>query len=486
MSRPAAEAAKTTVPAQADEGRPRLDATAWAGPRPRAAVPTYLLVVAVPALIALALLLTARESSGPRTTGGPVAADHGVQLFISFALVILAAELFGRFAVRLGQPMVVGEIFAGICLGPSVLGGFAPGVVSWLFPAELRPVLQGLADLGLVALMFCVGQETRHAPLKGQRRTAMAVAHAGIAGPFLGGVLLATFLYRDWAGPQANPVIFAMFLGSALSITAFPVLARILVERDMLRTMAGRLSMLCAAIADVVAWCLIAAMTAVAGRDTPAHAVITVVLVVVYGAAMATLGRRLLERLFAALEGRGDELRLLVLLAGLLLSAAATSAIGIHAIFGAFLYGLCCPTGALSKLTEQINVVSATLLLPFFFVGTGLRTDIWRSGFDLGLAGVTALIVVVAMAGKVAGPVLMARASGLGRHDAATVGVLLNTRGLTELVVLNLGLALGLLGDRLFVALVLMALITTAMTAPLLGLLNRSGISGRQASPRRL
>ncbi|GAA3124088.1 cation:proton antiporter [Streptosporangium carneum] len=462
-----------TSPGPVDVGPRSAEASPPANTRATAVV--YALTAALPALAAVGLLVL-MGSSGPGggtalTGAGP--ADHSVQLFISIAVVILAARLFGRLATAVGQPRVVGEIFAGLCLGPSVLGALLPGAGAWLFPAELRPVLQGLADLGLIALMFVVGQETRQTSFKGQGRVAMAVAHAGIAGPFLGGALLAILLYPDWAGPQADPVVFAMFLGSALSITAFPVLARILVERGMLRTLLGRLSMLCAAIADVVAWCLIAAMTAVAGRDTPARAVLTVALVIVYGAAMAWIGRPWLARIFAALEGGREEVRLLVLLSGLLLSAAATSAIGIHAIFGAFLYGLCCPAGSVTRLTERIDTVSGVLLLPFFFVGTGLRTDVWRSGLDASLLGVTALVIVVAMLGKLAGPMLMARASGFGWPDSMTLGVLLNTRGLTELVVLNLGLALGLLSDRLFVALVVMALVTTAAAAPLLGLLDR-------------
>ncbi|WP_406315040.1 cation:proton antiporter [Streptosporangium sp. NBC_01639] len=446
----------------------------------------YVLTAVVPALIAFGLLVRMGTSStarpGGTLTSGP--ADHAVQLFVSITVVILAARMFGRLAGRLGQPRVIGEIFAGICLGPSVLGAIAPQAGAWLFPADLRPVLQGLADLGLVALMFVVGQETRQTSLKGQGGIAMKVAHAGIAGPFLGGTLLAFLLYPDWAGPQANPVVFSMFLGSALSITAFPVLARILAERGMMHSMLGRLSMLCAAIADVVAWCLIAAMTAVAGRDTPARAALTVALVVVYGVAMVWLARPLLARVFAALEGRPDEIRLLVLLAGLLLSAAVTSAIGIHAIFGAFLYGLCCPAEPLTRLTERISTVSGVLLLPFFFLGTGLRTDLWRGGFDTALLGVTVLITLVAMLGKLAGPTLMARSSGLSWPDSTTLGVLLNTRGLTELVVLNLGLSLGLLGERLFVALVAMALVTTAMAAPLLGLLDRRVSRGERSGRR--
>ncbi|MFF0577548.1 cation:proton antiporter domain-containing protein [Streptosporangium saharense] len=447
---------------------------------------TYVLTAVLPALAALGLLVMLGTSADPaRMSPGSGPVDHSVQLFAAITVVILAARLFGRLARSVGQPPVVGEIFAGLCLGPSVLGALLPGASAWLFPMEVRPVLQGLADLGLIALMFVVGQETKQTSFRGQGGAAVTIAHAGIAGPFLGGALLASLLYRDWAGPQASPVVFAMFLGSALSITAFPVLARILVERNMFRTPLGRLSMLCAAIADVVAWCLIAAMTAVAGRDTPARAVLTVTLVIVYGVAMTWLVRPWLARVLTALEGRA-EIRLLVLLAGLLASSAVTSAIGIHAIFGAFLYGLCCPAGSLTRLTERINSVSGLLLLPFFFVGTGLRTDVWRSGFDASLVGVTALVVAVAMLGKLAGPMLMARSTGLSWPDSASLGVLLNARGLTELVVLNLGLALGLLSERLFVVLVAMALVTTAATAPLLSLLGRLTARQRDGGARRL
>ncbi|MFI7531819.1 cation:proton antiporter [Streptosporangium sp. NPDC049376] len=447
----------------------------------------YALTAILPALAAVGLLVMLGTSAGTArpvpSASGPV--EHSVQLFAAIAVVILAARLFGRLARGVGQPPVVGEIFAGLCLGPSVLGALLPGVSAWLFPAEVRPVLQGLADLGLIALMFVVGQETRQTSFRGQGGAAVTIAHAGIAGPFLGGALLASLLYRDWAGPQASPVVFAMFLGSALSITAFPVLARILVERDMFRTPLGRLSMLCAAIADVVAWCLIAVMTAVAGRDTPVRAALTVTLVLAYGVVMTWLVRPWLARILTALEDR-PEIRLLVLLAGLLASSAVTSAIGIHAIFGAFLYGLCCPSGSLSRLTERINSVSGLLLLPFFFVGTGLRTDVWRSGLDASLLGVTVLVVAVSMLGKLAGPMLMARSTGLSWPDSASLGVLLNARGLTELVVLNLGLALGMLSERLFVVLVVMALVTTAATAPLLSLLDRLTARRRDGGARRL
>ncbi|GGK70245.1 hypothetical protein Sme01_27830 [Sphaerisporangium melleum] len=445
---------------------------------------SYLLTAVLPALLALGLLVALAMSSARAPAAGPAAggpADHTVRLFVAIAVVILAARLFGGLARRVGQPPVVGEIFAGLCLGPSVLGAVFPAAGDWLFPIEIRPVLQGLADIGLIALMFVVGQESRRTPLKGHGGTAMSIAQAGIAGPFLGGALLAVLLYPAWAGPRADPVVFAMFLGSALSITAFPVLARILDEKGMTRTRVGRLSMLCAAIADVVAWCMIAAMAAVAGQDSPARAALTVVLVVAYGAFMAGPGRRLLARLFAAIEGYGEGARLLALIVGLLLSSAVTSAIGIHAIFGAFIFGFCCPPAVIARQAERINALSGALLLPFFFVGTGLRTDVWRDGLSAALIGVTLLVTAVALAGKLAGPMLMARSSGLSWADSGTLGVLLNARGLTELVLLNLGLSLGLLSDRLFVALVLMALATTAMTAPLLRL---AGVIAARADRR--
>ena len=397
-------------------------------------------------------------------------------VFLDIAIVIVVARLMGRLFVRLRQPAVIGEIVGGILLGPSLLGLLPGNLPQVLFPTDIRPYLSVIAQLGLVLFMFIVGLEVDLRLIQARRRVATTVSLSSIALPFGLGVALAFVLYpaHSVAGPDAHtvpPLAFALFLGAAMSITAFPVLARILTERRMHRTPVGVLALACAAIDDVVAWSLLAVVVAVAVGGTLAGFGTILLLTVVYALVMVVVVRPLLARLTVRYRaaGRLTPDVLAVVLAGLLLSACATEVIGIHAIFGAFVFGAVIPRSepAFTRaVLQRLEQVSTLLLLPVFFVIAGLQVDVR----GVGSAGAVELllILVVAIGGKFLGALGAARLSQVPHRQAAALGVLMNTRGLTEIVILQVGLQLGVLDTRLFTLMVLMAIITTVMTEPLL------------------
>jgi Kef-type K+ transport system membrane component KefB len=403
-----------------------------------------------------------------------VAKDVVPFVFLDIAIVIVVARLMGRLFVRFRQPAVIGEILGGIMLGPSVLGLLPGNLPQVLFPADVRPYLNVIAQLGLVLFMFIVGLEVDLRLIQSRRGVATAVSLSSIALPFGLGIALASVLYPAHPGSAArpvSPVAFALFLGAAMSITAFPVLARILTERRMHRTPIGVLALACAAIDDVVAWSLLAVVVAVAVGGTLAGFGTILLLTAVYALVMIIGVRPLLARLTARYRaaGRLTPDVLASVLVGLLLSACATEAIGIHAIFGAFVFGAVMPRSepALTRaVLQRLEQVSTLLLLPVFFVITGLQVDVRA----VGSAGVVELllILVAAIGGKFLGALAAARLSQVPRRQAAALGVLMNTRGLTEIVILQVGAQLGVLDGRLFTLMVLMALITTVMTEPLL------------------
>jgi Kef-type K+ transport system membrane component KefB len=403
-----------------------------------------------------------------------VASDVVPFVFLDIAIVIAVARLMGRLFVRLRQPAVIGEILGGIMLGPSVLGLLPGNLPQVLFPADVRPHLTVIAQLGLVLFMFIVGLEVDLRLIQSRRRVATAVSLSSIALPFGLGVALALAIYPAHAGPddgRVSPVAFALFLGAAMSITAFPVLARILTERRMHRTPVGVLALACAAIDDVVAWSLLAVVVAVAVGGTLAGFGTILLLTAVYALVMIVAVRPLLARLTIRYRaaGRLTPDVLAGVLAGLLLSACATEWIGIHAIFGAFLFGAIMPRSepALTRaVLQRLEQVSTLLLLPVFFVIAGLQVDVR----GVGSAGVVELlmILVAAIGGKFLGALAAARLSRVPHRQAVALGVLMNTRGLTEIVILQVGAQLGVLDTRLFTLMVLMALITTIMTEPLL------------------
>lgn len=396
-----------------------------------------------------------------------LAAVVTLELFV----VIAAARLLGVAFRALGQPQVVGEVVSGILLGPSLLGWVAPGWSAALFPPAALPVLRVISEYGIVFFMFLVGLELDSRLLVGQGRTALFISQASIVVPMLGGVVLARRLYGEHAPPGVPFESFALFMAAAMSVTAFPVLARILLERDLLQTRVGALAIICAAFDDVAAWCLLAFVVAVASAGSFAGATRTLVLAAVYVVVMIAVVRPVLARLAAVVDrsGRLSQNVVAVVFLLVLASAMTTHAIGVHAIFGAFAMGVVLPKDALfaRELVEKIEDFAVVFLLPVYFAFTGLRTAV-------GLVGTPALwvecaiVLGVATLGKFGGSTLAARFTGVGWREASAIGVLMNTRGLMELVILNIGYDLGVVSPALFAMLVVMALVTTLMTTPVL------------------
>ncbi|WP_300008911.1 cation:proton antiporter [Pseudonocardia sp.] len=396
-------------------------------------------------------------------------------VLLDIAIVVVAARLVGRLFRRLGQPAVIGEIVAGIALGPTLLGALPGQLDQVLFPADVRPYLSVIAQLGLALFMFIVGLEVDLSLIRGRQRIAGAVAAGSLVLPFALGAGAALILYPLHAqaqGETVNPLAFVLFLGVAMSITALPVLARILTERGMQRTRIGVLSLACAAINDVLGWSLLAIVVAVAAGGSLGGALVIMGWTVLFVLVMFFAVRPLLARLVAwhARAGRLTPDILAVVLAGLFLSAWVTDLIGVHAIFGAFLFGAVMPrrdAAALSReILERLEQVSLLLLLPVFFVVAGLQVDIGA----IGLSGVwqLALILLAAVAGKFLGAAVAARTQGMSQRESGALGLLMNTRGLTEIVILQVGVQLGVLDPTMFTLMVIMALVTTAMTGPLL------------------
>jgi Kef-type K+ transport system membrane component KefB len=394
-------------------------------------------------------------------------------LLLQIAVIIAAARLVGWSCARLGQPRVVGEIAAGILLGPSLLGWAAPELSVLLFPPQGLRALQLLSQAGLLLFMFQVGLEFDPALLRGRGRTALATSWASIALPFLFGAALAVPAYARLSEPGVSFTGFALFMGAAMSVTAFPVLARILTERGLMRTRLGAIALACAAVDDVSAWTILAVVVGIvrsAALQRPLW--LTLVGFGAYAAVMLAAVRPLLARSIGArVRSRGAVARvdLLIMLVLLSVSAWTTAWLGVHALFGAFAIGAVMPKerDLTADLTKRLGALTLVVLLPLFFAYTGLRTRIGLvSGGEMWLwAGA---ILVTAVAGKLGGSLLAARATGLAWREATALGVLMNTRGLMELVILSVGLELGVVSPTLFTMMILMALITTAMTTPLL------------------
>ena len=394
--------------------------------------------------------------------------------FLAVAIVMLVARAFGLLAVKLHQPRVMGEVVAGICLGPTVFGAIAPGLQAAVFPTDILPTLGIVANLGVIFYLFLVGLEVDASQLKGRISAAAAISNTSVALPMILGLIVALPIYEA-VGPDKKFVAFALFMGVAMSITAFPVLARILVERRMLKRPVGALTLACAAIDDVTAWFLIALATAVAVAGTGTDVVMTVLEAIAFCLVMALLVRPLLARASTAFDeaGRVPSGWVAAIFAGVLLSAYATEEIGIAVIFGAFIMGLVMPrnAGLTEDVTRRVEDVVVILLLPLFFAYTGLKTNIGLLDRPI-LWAITLLLIVVAIVGKFFGAMIAARMTGFGWRASAVIGTLMNTRGLTELIVLNLALEKGVISDALFAMLVIMALVTTFMAGPLLALLD--------------
>ncbi|MEU9168981.1 cation:proton antiporter [Streptomyces sp. NPDC048420] len=395
-------------------------------------------------------------------------------MLADIALVLVAGALLGRLARRLRQPAVVGEITAGILLGPSLLGLLPGDLTERLFPVDVRPLLSAVSQVGLVLFMFLVGWEFERRLIRPHAGLAAGISVSSIAVAFGLGFALAVVLHPHHstvAGHEIPFSAFATFLGTAMSITAFPVLARILSENNLLGTRVGSLSLASAAIDDVLAWCLLAYVSALVASDGDYADLARIgALSLAYVALMVLVVRPLAARLTWRLAAAERWTLLLSLLcAGALASAWLTTWIGIHAIFGAFFFGLVMPREPATLLVQHVrrpvdNV--STVLLPVFFIVTGLGVDLGAlTGGD-----VVALIAIIAVAcaGKLIGAVVPARLAGMSWRDTRDLGLLMNTRGLTELIILNAAVSLGVLDGRMFTMLVVMALVTTAMAGPLL------------------
>ncbi|WP_238423590.1 cation:proton antiporter [Gordonia sp. 'Campus'] len=398
-------------------------------------------------------------------------------LLLDVAIVIAAARVGGMIARACRQPAVVGEIAAGIALGPSLLGLLPGNPDQWLFPADVRPLLGALAQIGLVLFMFIVGLELDMRLTRGRERAAASISACSIVLPFGLGAGLGVLLYPSHdtvGGMEIERLGMVLFMGVAMSITAFPVLARILTDRGMMRTVPGVFSLAAAAVDDILAWTLLAFIIAIIQGGSPLEVARIIGLTLVYAAVMFGVVRPLLAKLVAWRDraGRLTPDILAVILIGLFLSSAATDVIGIHQIFGAFVFGAVMPKIGAEQLhreiLERLEQASVLLLLPMFFVVTGLSVDL--AGIGLSGLGQLLLVLVVAIAGKFIGAYVGARASAIPTRQSAAIAVLMNTRGLTELVILAAGRELGVLSDELFAMLVVMALVTTILTEPLLRL----------------
>jgi Kef-type K+ transport system membrane component KefB len=420
------------------------------------------------------------------TDAGGSKPDALAHVLVALTAVLITGRLLGLLFRHLGQPPVIGEVVSGILLGPSLLGQVWPEAAALVLPPSVAPYLGVIAQLGVILYMFLVGLELNLGVLRERAQATVAISHASMIVPFLLGAALALVLYPRLSSREVPFTSFALFVGVALSITAFPVLARILTDRRMQRTRLGILALGCAATGDVTAWCLLAFVVGVAQAKV-GGAFLILGLTAAFLGFMFLVVRPVAIRLVA----RFDEVRLTpgviaLVFTALLLSALATELIGIHSLFGAFLLGAIIPhdSAAARAFTRKLEDLVTVLLLPAFFAFTGMRTQI---GLVAGLEQwlVCGLILVVATAGKFGGTLVSARLTGLGWRESAGLGVLMNTRGLMELIVLNIGLDLRIISPTLFAMMVLMALATTVATTPILQLLTPASAQPERAEPVR-
>jgi len=427
--------------------------------------------------------VAAGPSSTPNGAPAPAAVSQPLlHLLLALSAVIVLGRILARLFAYLGQPPVIGEVLAGICLGPSLLGRIAPDVGAFLLPNSVAPALSVVAQLGVILYMFIVGLELNAGILRKQGHVTLAISHASIVVPFSLGAVLAIWLYPMLSHDGVPFTAFALFLSVSMSITAFPVLARILTDRRLSKTDLGVIALACAATDDVSAWCLLALVVGVAQAKV-SEALVVTVLTVLYIVFMFSVVRPLVAKTLPRYAPNGLTTSLMaVILVGVLLSALATEAIGIHAIFGAFLFGAVIPHDSLvaHELTRKLQDFVTTLLLPAFFAFTGMRTQIglldnWQQWL------VCLVIIAVATVGKFGGTLAAARIMGLGWRESTSLGILMNTRGLMELIVLNIGLDLGVISPTLFAMMVVMAIVTTVATSPILSMLMPSAIRSELA-----
>jgi Kef-type K+ transport system membrane component KefB len=446
--------------------------------RTRALVPAYGAMIAAAGALFLLVRRYGETLTAPAPTRAPdiagIAAGTPItnvvlHVLVALGAVVVAGRILGRLFRWLGQPPVVGEVIAGILLGPSLLGRISPGLAAFVLPPSVAPYLGVIAQLGVMLYMFMVGLELNAGHLRHRAHATVAISHASIVVPFVLGSLLALYLYPRLATSDVPFTSFALFMGVAMSITAFPVLARILTDRKMASTELGVVALTCAAADDVTAWCLLAFVVGVA-QARMESAVVVALLALIFIAGMFVVVRPVVARILArpAFQAPGRDAIALALVC-MLLSALTTEWIGVHAIFGAFLFGVVIPhTSALARaLTERLEDLVVILLLPAFFAFTGMRTHVdLVSGAGEWL--LCALIILVATTGKFAGSAAAARLTGMDWRTAASLGILMNTRGLMALIVLDIGLNMGVISPKLFAMMVIMAVVTTVATTPIL------------------
>jgi Kef-type K+ transport system membrane component KefB len=422
--------------------------------------------------------LAAPAPDGPSRFGvvaGLASADTLLHVLLALVVVIILARALGTLFRRLDQPPVIGEIIAGIVLGPSLLGRVAPEVSAYVLPHSVGPYLGVISQVGVILYMFLVGLELDPSLLRKRGHATIAISHASIIAPFVLGAALALWLYPLFSTSDVPFTCFSLFLGVSMSVTAFPVLARILTDRRMHTSRMGTIALTCAAVDDVTAWCLLAFVVSVV-QARAAGALVTAGLAVGFIAIMAFIVRPAMVRLARVYGNRGRMTQgvMALVFVALLSAAAGTEVIGIHAVFGAFALGAVIPhdSSLARELTDRLEDIVVVLLLPAFFAFTGMRTEIGLLGTATEWL-VCGVIILVASAGKFGGSLVAARLTGLGWRDSAALGVLMNTRGLMELIVLNIGLELGVISPTLFAMLVLMAVLTTFATTPVLQLIQR-------------
>jgi len=405
-------------------------------------------------------------------------------LIMQIGAILLASGFMGWICKRFHQPRVIGEMLAGILLGPSLLGWVAPGISAALFPTSSLASLNSLSQVGLLVFMFVIGLELNPRLLRDRGHTALLISHTSITIPAFLGMLLAFYLYPRLSNDNVRFTHFALFLAISMSVTAFPVLARILTERGLMRTEVGAMAIACAAFDDVSAWSLLAIVVALvrSGHLSGMSFWTQILGSLAYVSLAIFLLKPALARILKWRQRKGagvGEIAPLCLLVAFG-SALITEGLGIHALFGAFLIGALMPKERefVQSLTERLEGVTL-LLLPLFFAATGLRTSIALVS-DAEMWFYCALVVAVAILGKFGGAMIAARTSGMGWRESGAIGILMNTRGLMELIVLNIGLDIGVISPALFTILVLMALITTFMAGPLIEMIYPKRISDQK------
>lgn len=410
-------------------------------------------------------------------------------LLLQIIAILIVARLFATVFKYIGQPGVIGEIVAGIVLGPSVLGHFSPETFHFLFAPESLDGLNIISQLGLILFMFVIGMELDLKIIKTKASETLVISHASIIAPFFLGMLLAFHVYPEFGAGHADFLPFALFIGISVSITAFPVLARIIQERNLGKTNMGRLAIASAANNDITAWCMLAAIIAVAKAGSVVSALYTIGFSALYILFMFAVVRPFLKKVGNVYNNPEILSKTFVaaIFLVLILSSYITEVLGVHALFGAFLAGVIMPANINFRrvFTEKVEDVAVVLLLPLFFVFTGLRTEIGLLNTPH-LWAVCGIFILVSIVGKLAGAAFSARFVGESWKDSLSIGVLMNTRGLMELIVLNIGYEMGILPSSIFVIFVIMALFTTFMASPCLTLVERLSRSRSRPSKRDL